>query len=106
MKTLSKKELIISYVNEANFENIFANVRYTKEVDAIKNRALLEGVNQVNSSVNIDPNFADETLSGSANYGRSFAKYYKVNLRASLDWRKFNNIRVFPSSDANQRECV
>lgn len=87
--------------NMFNFENIFANVRYSKQVDAIKNSALLVGVNQVNSYVNIDPDFADETLSGSVNYGRSFAKYYKANLRAALNWNKFNNVRVFPDGDAN-----
>ena len=83
--------------NMFNFENIFANIRYTKQTDAIKNKALLEGVNQVSSSVNIDSNFADETFSGSFNYGRSFAKYYKASAGLNMNWSKFNNIRVQPS---------
>ena len=87
--------------NMFNFENIFANISYTKQVDAIKNKSLLTGVNQVSSAVNINSNFADEALSGSANYGRSFAKYYKANFRAALNWSKFNNIRVYPDGDVN-----
>lgn len=87
--------------NMFNFENIFANISYSKQLDAIKNKSLLTGVNQISSSVNMNSNFADETLSGSANYGRSFAKYYKANVRASLNWNKFNNLRVYPDGDQN-----
>lgn len=87
--------------NMFNFENIFAAVSYSKQVDAIKNKSLLTGVNQVSSAVNINSAFADESLSGSGNYGRSFAKYYKANIRASLNWNKFNNIRVYPDLDSN-----
>lgn len=87
--------------NMFNFENIFAAFSYSKQVDAIKNRSLLTGVNQVSSAVNINSDFADESLSGSGNYGRSFAKYYKANVRASFNWNKFNNIRVYPDSDTD-----
>ncbi len=87
--------------NMFNFENIFANISYSKQVDAIKNKSLLTGVNQVSSAVNINSAFADESLSGSGNYGRSFAKYYKANFRAALNWNKFNNIRVYPDADSN-----
>ena len=87
--------------NMFNFENIFAAVSYSKQVDAIKNKSLLTGVNQVSSAVNINSAFADESLSASGNYGRSFAKYYKANLRASFNWNKFNNIRVYPDSDTD-----
>jgi hypothetical protein len=87
--------------NMFNFENIFANLTYTKQLDAIKNKALLTGVNQVSSSVNMNSNFPEESFSGSANYGRSFLKYYKANARVSVGWNKFNNIRVFPDSDTD-----
>ncbi len=80
--------------NMFNFENIFANVTYTKQVEAIKNRALLIGPNRVSSAVNINSNFADQTLSGAANYGRSFLRYYKASFGLSLNWSEFNNIRV------------
>lgn len=84
--------------NMFNFENISGFLNYTKQVDAIKNRALLTSANQVSSSVNIDSNFADETIAGAFTYGRSFAKYYKASAGLSMNWAKFNNIRVFPSS--------
>ena len=77
-----------------NMENIFANLTYTKQTDIITNRALLTGVNQVSSSVNLNSNFPQESLSGSFNYGRSFARYFKANGGASLSWSKNNNIRV------------
>jgi hypothetical protein len=74
-----------------NFENITAFVNYSKRVDAIKTRAVFNGVNQTSSPFNSD--FADETLSGNGSYGRSFLKNYKASLGASLNWSKFNNIQ-------------
>ena len=84
--------------NMFNFENIFGFLNYTKQVDAIKSRASFSnlGANQTTSSVNIDSNFADETISGAFNYGRSFAKYYKASAGLNMNWSKFNNIRVIP----------
>lgn len=77
--------------NMFNFENIFANVNYTKRLNAVKSSAIFTGINQVSSSIN--SNFADESLSGNANYGRSFAKNYKASLNLGLNWSKFNNIQ-------------
>ncbi len=79
-----------------NMENVFANLTYTKQTDIITNRALLTGVNQVSSSVNINSNFPQESLSGMFNYGRSFARYFKADGGASLGWSKNDNIRVNP----------
>lgn len=87
--------------NMFNFENIFANVTYTKQVNGVKNRTMFTGVNQVSSAVNMNSNFADETLSGSGAYGRSFLRYYKASAGATINWSKFNNIQVFPDSDAD-----
>lgn len=87
--------------NMFNFENIFANITYTRQIDAIKNRALLLGVNQISSSENMNSNFPDEIFSASGNYGRSFARYYKANFRAGFNWSKNNNIRVYPDSDTD-----
>ncbi|TGD57440.1 TonB-dependent receptor [Flavobacterium humi] len=84
--------------NMFNFENIFANITYTRQVDAIKNRAMFTSVNQVSSAVNMNSNFADETLSGNGAYGRSFLRYYKAGTRIGLNWSKFNNIRVNPDN--------
>ena len=87
--------------NMFNFENIFANINYTRRVDAIKSRALFLGNNVVSSATNMSSNFADETLSGNANYGRSFLKHYKASLGVNMNWSKFNNIRVAPDGDNN-----
>ena len=57
-----------------NMENISANITYSKQTEIITNRALLTGINQVSSSVNINSNFPNESLSGRINYGRSFAR--------------------------------
>lgn len=85
--------------NMFNFENIFANITYTRQVDAVKNRTFFNGVNQQSSSVNMNSAFADETLSGSGTYGRSFLRYYKASLGASLNWSKFNNLRVYSPTE-------
>lgn len=88
--------------NMFNFENIFANMSYTKQVDAIKNRAFLSGINQISTSVNMNSDFADETFTAMGNYGRSFAKYYKASGGLSLNWSKFNNIRVYNTDEQIQ----
>ena len=85
--------------NLFNNETVFGNISYNKRIDAIKQRALITGVNQISTSVNIDSNFPDETLSGSFNYGRSFLKYYKASGGFNLNWNKNNNIRVYPDGD-------
>ena len=79
-----------------NMENIFANLIYTKQTDIITNKAYIEplNVNQISSSVNMNSNFPNESLSGMFNYGRSFARYFKANAGASVAWSKNNNIRV------------
>ena len=81
-----------------NMENIFANIVYTKQTDIITNRALLTGVNQESTSVNMNSNFPMESVSGMFSYGRSFARYYKASSTASLGWSKNNNIRVNPDN--------
>ena len=88
--------------NMFNFENIFAALNYTKQVDAIKNRALLTSVNQISTAVNMNSNFADESFSAAGNYGRSFLKYYKASGGLSLNWNKFNNIRLISGEDVVQ----
>ena len=78
--------------NMFNFENISAFINYNRTVDAVKNRALFNNVNQVSSPINSA--FADESLSGNLRYGRSFFKYYKASISANLNWSKYNNIQV------------
>ena len=61
-----------------NLENISAFFNYSKRIDAIKTKAFFDGVNQSSTPYNSD--FADETLSGSGSYGRSFLKNYKASI--------------------------
>jgi hypothetical protein len=75
--------------NMFNFENIFANANYTRKVDAVKTNASFAGLNQFSTPYN--SNFADETLSGTGSYGRSFLKNYKASANVSFNWAKFNN---------------
>ncbi len=86
--------------NMFNFENISAFASYSKTVDAIKTSSIFNGVNQTSSPFN--SNFADETISGFGNYGRSFLKNYKASGNASLNWSKFNNIQngIFSTNES------
>ena len=78
--------------NMFNFENISANISYSKSLEAIKNRALFTNVNQVSSPFNSP--FAEESVSGGLRYGRGFLRYYKASLNMNLSWSKYNNIQV------------
>ncbi|HQE33192.1 MAG TPA: carboxypeptidase-like regulatory domain-containing protein [Flavobacterium alvei] len=82
--------------NMFNLENISAFLNYSKRIDAIKTKAFFDGVNQ--SSVPYNSDFADETLSGSGSYGRSFLKNYKASVSANINWSLFNNIQNNVSS--------
>ena len=74
-----------------NFTNIFAFINYNKRMNAVKTKAEFLGINQ--SSTPYNSNFADETLTGSGSYGRSFGMY-KAAVNLNLAWSKFNNIRI------------
>ncbi len=78
--------------NMFNFENISAFASYNRTMEAVKTRAFFTNVNQISAPYNSD--FADETLTFFGNYGRSFFKYYKASLSASLNWSKYNNIQI------------
>ncbi|WP_281298110.1 carboxypeptidase-like regulatory domain-containing protein [Flavobacterium limnophilum] len=78
--------------NMFNMENISAFLTYSKRIDAIKTEAFYDGVNQSSVPYN-SSDFADETLSGSGSYGRSFLKNYKASFSANLNWSLFNNIQ-------------
>jgi hypothetical protein len=77
--------------NMFNFENIFANLSYSKKVNPVKNSAIFTAENQRSTAIN--SNFADESILGGANYGRSFLRYYKASLTVGANWSKFNNIQ-------------
>ena len=98
--TLQNHSLRYFKYNMFNFENISANVSYSKTVDAVKTRSVFDGVNQSSSPFNSD--FADESISGFGMYGRSFFRYYKASLSTRLSWSKFNNIQnnVFTTNES------
>lgn len=77
--------------NMFNFENISAFVNYRRSMDPVKSNAFFDGINQTSRPFN--SNFADENISGSGRYGRSFLRNYKASASASLNWSKFNNIQ-------------
>ena len=79
--------------NMFNLENISAFLNYSKRIDAIKTKAVFDGVNQSSEPYN-SSDFADETLSGSGSYGRSFLKNYKASFAANINWSLFNNIQI------------
>ncbi len=82
--------------NLFNQENIFANLTYTKSIDAVNRKTVLFGVNQSSEPTNL--HYTDQSLSASGSYGRSFLTFYKASLSASLNWSKNNNLE----SDENQ----
>ena len=77
--------------NMFNFENIFANASYSRNLNAVKTSANFIGINQTSTPYN--SNFADETATGAGSYGRSFLKNYKASANVNLNWAKFNNIQ-------------
>jgi len=89
--TIQSHSLSFRKFNMFNFENITANLSYTKTVDAVKTRSNFTGVNQ--SSQPFNSEFPDETISGFGMYGRSFFKYYKASFSSRLNWSRFNNIQ-------------
>ncbi|OYQ37934.1 TonB-dependent receptor [Flavobacterium cyanobacteriorum] len=86
--------------NMFNFTQIFGSLSYNHRMDDIKSLAGFNGINQISTLEN--SNFADESISGSAGYTRSFLKYYKASAGASISWNKFNNFRVNPEAVGQQ----
>ncbi len=75
--------------NMFNYTNIFARINYSNRRNPIKNTSIVTGINRVNTPIN--SNFADQVVSASGNFTRTFGKI-KGNLSANLSWSSFNNI--------------
>lgn len=90
--------------NMFNFENFGGFINYTRTTEAVKTRALFQGVNQIGLPFNSP--FGDENLSGNFRYGRSFLKYYKANFSANVNWSKFYNIQINSQNPQNVQEEV
>lgn len=75
--------------NMFNMQNIFASASYSKRIDAFKSNTGIAGINQVNTTIN--SNLEDETLSGNANFQRTFGRI-KVTGRVGLNYANTYNI--------------
>lgn len=75
--------------NMFSMQNIFANVAYSKRIDAFKSSTGIAGINQVSTTIN--SMLEDETLSGSGNFQRTFGRI-KVSTSANLNFANTNNI--------------
>ncbi|HZH70526.1 MAG TPA: TonB-dependent receptor, partial [Flavobacteriaceae bacterium] len=77
--------------NMFNYTNVSANINYSRRIDAIKNNTQIVAINQVSFPINIDSNFADETLSVSANISKRIKKM-QYSIGGNVGWNSFNNI--------------
>jgi len=75
--------------NMFNFTNIFANIAYSKRIDALKSGVDIVGINRVSSTIN--SNFEDESLTASGKYERTFGKI-KASVQGNLGWSTTNNL--------------
>ncbi|HAI42626.1 MAG TPA: TonB-dependent receptor, partial [Maribacter sp.] len=75
--------------NMFNFTNIFANVAYTKRIDALKSGVNIVGINRVSSTIN--SNFDDESFTANGKYERTFGKI-KASVQGNLGWSTTNNL--------------
>ena len=73
--------------NLFNYTNVFARLSYNKSIDQIRNLTSFESVIATSSPFN--SSFADETLSASGRYQRSFGKI-RGTLNAGYNYSKFN----------------
>jgi hypothetical protein len=75
--------------NMFSMQNIFANIAYSKRIDAFKSSTGIAGINQVSSTINSA--LEDESLNGSGNFQRTFGRI-KVSSSANLNYGNTNNI--------------
>ena len=72
-----------------NQQNIFANLSYSKRIDAFKTNTGIVGINQVNTTIN--SNLDDEIFTGSGNYQRTFGRV-KLSARSIFAYSNTFNI--------------
>lgn len=72
-----------------NMQNIYGQLSYSKRIDAFKSNTSIEGINQVNSTINSQ--LEDETFSASGNFDRTFGKI-KVSSGVVLSNSITNNV--------------
>lgn len=90
--------------NMFNFTQIYGGITYSYRMDAIKNLSAFSGINQVGTVEN--SSFADQSLSANAGYNRSFEKYYKAGVNASVSWNKYNNFRFDQAGNTGEEITI
>lgn len=90
--------------NMFNMENYGVYANYSSTTDAINRVSSFDGINQTSTSFN--SNFANQSLSGGAYYGRSFARYYKAGAGANISFIKQNVIQVNPSNNQPSNNTI
>ena len=75
--------------NMFNYTNIFANINYNKSIDNIRTESIFSPGSVIRVSTPFNSNFADENLSASGRYQRTFGKL-RGSVRANLNYSKFN----------------
>lgn len=91
--------LNFSHFNSFNFFNVFANVSYTNRERSIQTSSRIDKLyldptddtkytfTQENTLINSD--YAEETISGSLNLGKRFAKWYNARFNTSISDSKY-----------------
>ncbi|TJY36954.1 TonB-dependent receptor [Pontimicrobium aquaticum] len=77
--------------NMFNYTNVFANINYNKSVDNIRNKSNFEPGSVINISSPFNSDFADESLSASGRFQRTFNKI-RGTLSANFNYSKFNQL--------------
>ena len=75
--------------NMFNYTNVFAFVNYSKSIDNIRNQSVFTPGSVVRVSSPFNSNFADENLSVSGRFQRTFGKL-KATVRGNFNYSKFN----------------
>jgi hypothetical protein len=68
-----------------NYTNIFANINYNKSIDNIRTESIFSPGSVIRVSTPFNSNFADENLSASGRYQRTFGKL-RGSVRANLHY--------------------
>ncbi len=75
--------------NMFNYTNVFANITYNKSIDNIRNRSEFEPGSVISISSPFNSGFADESVSASGRFQRTFNKI-RGSLSGNFNYSKFN----------------
>ncbi|WP_353779609.1 carboxypeptidase-like regulatory domain-containing protein [Winogradskyella sp. 3972H.M.0a.05] len=77
--------------NMFNYTNVFANINYNKNIDLIRTAGNFEPGSVVRVSTPFNSDFADESLTASGRFQRTFNKI-RATLNGNFTYTKFNQI--------------